>query len=246
MNPFAILQNNVVGTSALATAALRSGAARLIMISTDKAVNPQSIMGATKRLAELVLLGIPSTEIRIASIRLGNVLASEGSMVPLFLEQIAHGGPVRVTHPDVERYFLTRDETVHRVLSAAASCPADSSVAVPVMGEPVKIADLARYLIAQSSARDVAVAYTGLRPGDKLQEEFVSSRESISRAPVEGVYWIDGPHLPEAELAAGLAELSAAMDEMDLARLLATPTRLLPEYEPSAYLREQVATAATT
>lgn len=246
MNPFAVLQNNVFGTATLAMVAQRFGTARLIMISTDKAVNPQSIMGATKRLAELVLLGMPAKGTRMASIRLGNVLASEGSVVPLFLDQIAHGGPVTVTHPEVERYFLTMDETVHRVLSAAASCPEASSVAVPVMGEPVKIADLARYLIARSSAKDVAIAYTGLRPGDKLQEEFVSGRESTSRAPVDGVYWIDSPRLPEAELASGLAELSAAMDEMSLAGLLATLTCLLPEYEPSAYLREQVATTAAT
>src|SRR5271166_6610999 len=246
LNPFAVLQNNVFGTSTLAMAAQRFDTARLIMISTDKAVNPQSIMGATKRLAELVLLGVPNRCTCMASIRLGNVLASEGSVVPLFLDQIAQGGPVTVTDPAVERYFLTMDETVHRVLSAAASCSADGGVAIPVMGPPVRIAELAQYLIAQSRAKDVSIVYTGLRPGDKLQEEFVSGRESVSREPVNGVYWIDSPRLSDAELAARLAELSMAMDEMSLAKLLATLTSLIPEYEPSACLREQVAMAATT
>ena len=113
----------------------------------------------------------------MTSIRLGNVLGSEGSVVPLFLEQITHGGPVTVTDPEAERYFLTMEETVHRVLSAAASSPAEGAIAIPLMGDPIKIADLARYLIKQSSAEGIAITYTGLRPGDKLHEEFVSERE---------------------------------------------------------------------
>jgi len=246
MNPFAVLQNNVFGTSTLAMVAQRFDAARLIMISTDKAVNSQSIMGATKRLAELVLLGMPAARTRMASVRLGNVLASEGSVVPLFSDQIARGGPVTVTHPEVERYFLTMEETVHRVLSAAASCPAEGAIAVPVMGEPVRIAALAEYLIRQSAAKNIAIAYTGLRPGDKLREDFVSARESAMAAPVDGIFWVHSPRLPDAELAAGLAALTVALNDRNLAQLLATLTRLVPEYEPSDYLRRQTTTAAAT
>lgn len=246
MNPFAVVQNNVFGTSTLAMVARRFGAACLIMISTDKSVNPASVMGASKRLAELILLSMGAAGTRMTSIRLGNVLESEGSVVPLFLEQIARGGPVTVTDPKVERYFLTMEETVRRVLSAAASCPADRAIAIPMMGRPVKIADLARHLIAQVSAHAVSVAYTGLRPGDKLREEFVLDGETTVHETKDGLKWVSSPHPPEAELAAGLAELNEAVDELNLAKLLSALTRLIPEYQPSPYLREQVATTAIT
>ena len=240
MNPFAVVRNNTFGTSTLAAVAQRFEVARLIMISTDKAVNPESIMGASKRLAELVLLGMPACSTRLASVRLGNVLGSEGSVVPFFLEQIARGGPVTVTDPAVERYFLTMDDTVRRVMACAASCPSDGAVAIPVMAQPVKIADLARYLIDQASAKDVEIVYTGLRPGDKLREQFVSDGESAVGAPIDGVQWIDSPRASEGELAAGLAELNAALDEMNLSKLLNVLTRLVPKYEPSAFLLQQV------
>ena len=245
MNPFAVVRNNVFGTSAVAGMAREFLAERLIMISTDKSVNPGSIMGASKRLAEIVLLRVGHGATRMTSIRLGNVLGSEGSVVPLFLEQIASGGPVTVTDPEVERYFLTMQETVHRVLSAAASCPAESAIAVPLMGEPVRIADLAQYLIAQAAAPGMSITFTGLRPGDKLHEEFVSQRETISDNIGHGLQWLRSPRLSASELEAGLAELDAAMCELDLAKLLATLTRLVPEYQPSAYVRSQVEQAAT-
>jgi FlaA1/EpsC-like NDP-sugar epimerase len=245
MNPFAVVQNNVFGTSTLAGIAQTFDVEKCIMISTDKAVNPESIMGASKRLAELVLLGMPASATRMASIRLGNVLGSEGSVVPLFLEQIAHGGPVTVTDPEVERYFLTMEETVHRVLSTAASSAGEGAIAIPVMGDPVRIADLARYLVEQTSAKGVEITYTGLRPGDKLHEQFVSHRESVViGAPVDGVQWIDSPAASEAELAAGLAELSAALDEMNLSKLLHVITRLVAEYEPSTFLLQQAGVPA--
>jgi FlaA1/EpsC-like NDP-sugar epimerase len=244
MNPFAVVQNNVFGTSTLAMVARRSGTDRLVMISTDKAVNPRSIMGASKRLAEVVLLATGNAGARMTSMRLGNVLGSEGSVVPLFLEQIARGGPLTVTHPDVERYFLTMEETVHRILSASASCPAGGSVAVPVMGQPVKIAAMAQYLLDRSAAENVGITFTGLRPGDKLQEEFVAEGERLSGAPANGVPWIESSSLSDADLAIGLAELGESMDEMDLAGLLTTLIRLVPEYQPSSFLQQQASTAA--
>jgi FlaA1/EpsC-like NDP-sugar epimerase len=245
MNPFAVVQNNVFGTSTLAMVAHRFAAKRLIMISTDKAVNSRSIMGATKRLAEIVLLAAGTCETRMTSIRLGNVLASEGSVVPLFLEQIARGGPLTVTDPEVERYFLTMEETVCRILSACVACPAGGSVNVPVLGEPIKIAALARYLIEQTSAEDVGITYTGLRPGDKLQEEFVAQDETPSGVPENGILWIISPHLAEADLTVGLAELNDAMEDRNIAKLIATLTRLVPEYQPSTLLQQQASPGTT-
>jgi FlaA1/EpsC-like NDP-sugar epimerase len=244
MNPFAVLQNNVFGTSTLATMTQRFGARRLIMISTDKAVNPRSIMGASKRLAEIILLAAGSPAARMTSIRLGNLLGSEASVVPLFLEQIARGGPVTVTDPEVERYFLTMEETVYRILSASAHCPAGGSVNIPAMGEPVKIGAIARHLIDQSSAESVSITYTGLRPGDKLREEFIAEFETVSDAPADGIRWINSLHLSPAELAAGLSELTEAMDEMNLAKLLTSLTAMVPEYQPSSFLQERASASA--
>jgi FlaA1/EpsC-like NDP-sugar epimerase len=146
----------------------------------------------------------------------------------------------------VERFFLTMDETVHRVLSAATTCPDDGAIAIPLMGQPVRIADLARYLIAQSSESGISIVYSGLRPGDKMREEFVLPSESTLNESVLGLKWISSPRLPEAELASGLADLDAAMEGRNLALLLAALTRLVPEYQPSEYLTAQIATAAAT
>ena len=241
---FAVVENTVFGISTLATVSQRFGVEQLVMISTDKAVNPESIMGSSKRLAELVLMGVPAASTRMASIRLGNVLGSEGSVVPLFLEQIAFGGPVTVTDPEVERYFLTVEETVHRVLSAAASCSGDEVIAIPVMGDPIKIADLARYLLEQASVKEVEITYTGLRHGDKLQEQFTSDRESNMCGPVDAVQWVISPSVPEGELAVALEELDAALDEMNVSKLLNILIRLVPEYEPSAFLLQQAGAPA--
>jgi FlaA1/EpsC-like NDP-sugar epimerase len=204
------------------------------------------MMGASKRLAELLLLALRGETTHMSSIRLGNVLGSEGSVVPLFLEQIQHGEPVTVTHPEVERYFLTLEDALSCILSAASSCPDHGAVYVPEMGEPTKIVDLAQYLIHQASQVDIPIIYTGLRPGDKLREEFVSDRETLSHELSSGLHHVNSPRLAETELADGLAELNAAVSELDLARLLAAMTRLVPEYHPSFYLRDQVALAAAT
>jgi FlaA1/EpsC-like NDP-sugar epimerase len=244
MNPFAVIENNVFGTSTLATVAREFAAEHLLMISTDKSVNPLSIMGASKRLAEMLLQSMDRANTRMTSIRLGNVLGSEGSVVPLFLEQIARGGPVTVTDPDVERYFLTVEATVDRILAAVANCPPGPAIAVPVMGEPVKIADLARFLIQQADAQGVEISFTGLRPGDKMQEEFIAANETVVGDAADGLRWVQSAAPAFPELAAGLVELETALEQRDLASLLAAMTRLVPEYQPSAFLREQIETAA--
>ncbi len=184
-NPFEGLINNVIGTLSAARAALSADVSRFVLVSTDKAVRPTNVMGASKRLAELVLQGLasePDTRTRFCIVRFGNVLGSSGSVIPLFREQIAKGGPVTVTHPEVTRYFMTIPEAAQLVIQAG-SIGSGGDVFVLDMGEPVRIIDLARKMIRLCgwTVRDVQndvsggveIAFTGLRPGEKLYEELL-------------------------------------------------------------------------
>jgi FlaA1/EpsC-like NDP-sugar epimerase len=163
----------------------------------------------------------------------------KASVVLLFLGQIARGGPVTVTDPDVERYFLNMEEAVQRVLACAASGLGDGAIATPVTGIPIRIVDLARYLIEQASAKDLEITYTGLRPGDKLQEQFVFEREAVRGSRVDGVQWVDRPGVPEGEFAAGLAELNTSLDDANRSQHLTVLTRLVPECQASSSLLQQ-------
>jgi FlaA1/EpsC-like NDP-sugar epimerase len=179
-NPTEALKNNVLGTRNVAEAAHAFGSERFVMVSTDKAVNPTSVMGATKRLAELIVQSInQQSDTKFMAVRFGNVLGSRGSVVPLFKEQIARGGPVTVTHPEITRYFMTIPEAVSLVIQAGAMGEG-GEVFVLDMGEPVKIVDLARDLITLSGYRpeeDIKIEFTGVRPGEKLYEELLTSEE---------------------------------------------------------------------
>lgn len=180
-NPPEYLRNNALATRKLAQLCAESGVARFVFISTDKAINPSSVMGATKRAAEILLLDlVRNCDMKVTIVRFGNVIGSSGSVIPLFMEQIAAGGPVTVTHPDVTRYFIRTSEAISLVLQAAALGDG-GRVFMLDMGEPVKVAELARDMIRLSNHTEdeIPIVFSGLRPGEKLFEEIRLEGESV-------------------------------------------------------------------
>ncbi|MGH1354060.1 MAG: polysaccharide biosynthesis protein [Thalassovita sp.] len=222
-------RNNVLGTQVVAEAARAAGVERFILISTDKAVRPTNIMGATKRLAELVVqdLQTRSDQTKFSMVRFGNVLGSSGSVLPLFEQQIRRGGPVTVTHPEVTRFFMTIPEAARLVLLAGAYATG-GDVFVLDMGEPMKILDIARRMIALSGRRvfeggegDIEIEITGLRPGEKLYEELLIDDGSLVGTPHSKILRAEEAMLSQIEIAAMLRELTKALDAGD-ARALRT------------------------
>jgi len=231
---------NVIGTRFVADCAAKSGVIAMVQISTDKAVNPCNVMGATKRLAEMYCqaLDMNSQQTRFMTVRFGNVLGSTGSVVPRFQEQLSGGGPITVTHPDITRYFMTIREAVELVLQASAFGvrPGDvrGKILVLDMGNPVKITDLARQMIRLAGLRpgeDIKIAYTGLRPGEKLYEELFSSDEEIMQSAADGVQLakskvVELAHL-QHELGNFAIQLQSGMADVNATARLA---ELVPEF----------------
>ncbi len=237
-NPFAAILNNAVATWELARVAADFGVPRFLLISTDKAANPRSIMGASKRLAEISVSRWTGGRRAYSAIRLGNVIGSQGSVVPLFLQQIARGGPVTVTHPEVSRFFLTLDDAVQLILSAAALTPR-AVCFYPMLGEPVKIADLAGFLIRRHGngrGPEIEIQFTGLRPGDKLSEDLISIREELRLTSDAQLRLVSGPTPAPETVDATLARLRQSAQARDLARMLEATGQLVPEYIPSETL----------
>jgi FlaA1/EpsC-like NDP-sugar epimerase len=230
-NSASAVRNNTMGTYNAALAAAQVGAERFVLISTDKAVNPTNVMGATKRAAEMVVSSLAAEykATRFMAVRFGNVLGSSGSVIPKFKEQIARGGPITVTHPDIIRYFMTIPEAARLVLQAGA-IGESGQVLVLDMGEPVKIVDLARDMIRLSgrSVDDIPIVFTGLRPGEKLYEELLADADSTISTPIPQlrIALLESRQHSVAELlrrAASTEELSDATVREELARVV-------PEY----------------
>jgi FlaA1/EpsC-like NDP-sugar epimerase len=232
-NAWQALVNNVIGTQTVARAAIRYAAAAFVLISTDKAVSPVSVMGASKRLAEMICQALGGEEgvaTRFKIVRFGNVVGSAGSVIPKFQQQIERGGPVTVTHPEATRYFMSIAEAARLVLEAG-SMGEGGEIFVMDMGRPVKIADLARDMIrlAGRSEREVPIEFTGLRPGERLHEDALAQVEETLPTPHPKLRIARSRAIDARSLEVGLQAVANGRDEGDEAarRLL---KRLVPEY----------------
>ncbi len=233
LNAGEAVKNNIVGTQVVADAADNSGTANFVMISTDKAVNPTSIMGSSKRIAEMYIQDLNRTsETHFVTVRFGNVLGSEGSVVPIFKKQIAEGGPVTVTHPEMKRYFMTIPEASQLVLQAA-TMGKGGEIFVLDMSEPVKIVDLARELITLSGFRpgeDIEMVFTGPRVGEKLFEELSIEGEDMQRTRHPKIsIWKNIP-MDREKLRAGINELVNIAKAQNNSQIVQKIKELVPEY----------------
>jgi FlaA1/EpsC-like NDP-sugar epimerase len=237
---FAALENNIFGTWHVARAAASLGVEYFVLISTDKAVRPSSVMGATKRVAELLIRALQQqTGTRFVAVRFGNVLGSSGSVVPIFKDQIAAGGPVTVTHPEMRRYFMTASEAAQLVLQAFV-LGNGSEIFVLDMGEPVKIVDLARNLIVLSGLqpeRDIKIEFTGVRPGEKLFEELNLQAENLvptSHSRISSL--VSSEDVDAKRIETFLQELQEAVSTRDARRTILLLKELVPDYDSASQL----------
>ena len=229
--PIEAIRNNVFGTLNLARLARTHGVEKFILISSDKAVRPTNIMGTTKRVAELIMKGMLGGNTKFVAVRFGNVLGSNGSVIPVFRKQIANGGPVTVTHPETTRYFMSIPEAVQLVM-VAGTLGDGGEIFLLDMGEPVRIVDLARRLITLSGFqpdKDVEIIFTGLRPGEKLHEELYWQGEGIVPTENKKITMWKPNGLDTATLFSQLTELEKSIEANDLGRVIATLGDLVPE-----------------
>ena len=257
-NPCEAIKNNVFGTRIVADAAMNHGAAAFVMVSTDKAVNPSSVMGATKRFAELYVQSLnqelsgpapaersaahPRT--RFVAVRFGNVLGSSGSVVPIFQRQIEAGGPVTVTHPDMKRYFMTIPEASQLVMQAGAVAQG-GEIFVLDMGHPIRILDLAEELIRRNELRpheDIEIRFTGIRPGEKLYEELACDNEQTRPTSHPKIHVWQLPPASRQEVSRGLELLSRAA-QRTAADAIDALAACVPEFQPDGRISAPMSAA---
>jgi FlaA1/EpsC-like NDP-sugar epimerase len=244
-NPFAAVENNGLATWRLTQSAANSGVTKLLLISTDKAANPRSMLGVSKRLAEAAILGANTTNSQMSALRLGNVADSSGSVMPTFREQIARGGPVTVTHRDAARYFLTMNETC-LAIGAVTNTETSAGLFVPEMGEPVSILRLAERMIDAArvqSGKRIEIQITGLRPGDKLTEELLARGESLRAETVPGIREVGGQNFSREWIESKFNEIVEIVSRRDLTALLDVLREVVPEYQPGATVTSSCAAA---
>jgi O-antigen biosynthesis protein WbqV len=235
---------NVFGTCHIAEACQKHQAEMMVMISTDKAVNPTNVMGASKRLAESFCqaLGNTAKSTKFITVRFGNVLGSTGSVVPLFREQLAAGGPITVTHPEMTRYFMTVREAVELVLQASvlgiSMEDKQECIFVLDMGQPVRILDLAMQMIRLAGLKpdeDIKITYTGLRPGEKLYEELFHFSENAVKTAHESIFLASPRFADMASLRRSIHELFLAASDRKTADTLELLKQLVPEFKPTSH-----------
>ena len=239
---FEAIENNVFGTYNVAVAAAEHKVENFVMISSDKAVRPTNVMGASKRVAELLLLALPHGRTNYVAVRFGNVLGSNGSVIPIFKKQIAAGGPITVTHPEMRRFFMTIPEACQLVLQASAigKC---GQICVLDMGQPVKIVDLARNLILLSGLRpdeQIKIEFTGVRPGEKLYEELNSFLEDTVPTEHEKIRIFMGNGMPEGDIRDWLDFLHEICEARDIGRLVVALKEVVLDYSPSTHLLKRI------
>lgn len=234
--PIEAVRNNVVGTMNLARLAVKNNVRKFVQISTDKAVNPANIMGTTKRVAELAVQSMNSESTRFIAVRFGNVIGSNGSVIPLFKKQISKGGPITVTHPEITRYFMAIPEAVQLVMTAGAMGKG-GEIFLLDMGEPIKIADLAEELIRQSGlepGKDIDIVYSGLRPGEKIHEELYWKGEGIVPTNNKKITMLKQNGISHVNISDKIDLMSKYAEKNDVGEIL----RLLKEVVPESTITD--------
>jgi len=232
-NVHAAIKNNVEGTKILADLAVQHGVQKFVMISTDKAVNPTGVMGASKRIAEIYVqsLNYAQETTKFVTTRFGNVLGSNGSVIPIFREQIEHGGPITITHPDITRYFMTIPEACELVITAGAMGKG-GEIFIFDMGESVKIYDLAIKMIKLSGltlGKDIAIEFTGLRPGEKLYEELLATAENTKPTPHKKIMIAEVRRCDYQDIEKEITHLLDSKNEEPL-HVVGLMKQIVPEY----------------
>ncbi len=239
---FEAVENNIFGTYNVAAAAAAHGVEDFVLISSDKAVRPANVMGATKRVAELILVALQNGHTRYVAVRFGNVLGSNGSVIPIFKKQIAAGGPVTVTHPEMRRFFMTIPEACQLVLQAGVIGDG-GQICVLDMGQPVKIVDLARNLILLSGLRpneDIKIEFSGMRPGEKLYEELNTLLENTVPTAHEKIGIFVGGAMPAGDIESWLAAFHEICLARDTGRLVVALKEMVLDYNPSTDLLKYI------